>query len=67
MVLMSGGFVINDVVWEFHETTLYPELVSVKFLLAEIGIIPKIKRKQRNSPLPNHTVFLYDVSCDTNK
>lgn len=22
MVLMSGGFVINDVVWEFHETTL---------------------------------------------
>ncbi len=22
MVLMSGGFVINDVVWELHETTL---------------------------------------------
>lgn len=24
MVLMSGGFVINDVVWELHETTLGP-------------------------------------------
>ena len=23
MVLMSGGFVINDVVWELYETTLY--------------------------------------------
>lgn len=22
MVLMSGGFVINDVVWELYETTL---------------------------------------------
>ena len=32
MVLMSGGFVINDVVWEFHETTLYPELLLLDFL-----------------------------------
>ena len=30
MVLMSGGFVINDVVWELHETTLtYTQLMIV--------------------------------------
>ena len=31
MVLMSGGFVINDVVWEFHETTLeyIPETIYI--------------------------------------
>ena len=36
MVLMSGGFVINDVVWEFHETTLvcrYDNLYSFHLLL----------------------------------
>lgn len=30
MVLMSGGFVINDVVWELHETTL---IKSIKMLV----------------------------------
>lgn len=36
--------------------------VSVQLLLAELGIIFKTKGKQRNSLLPNHTVFLYDVN-----
>lgn len=31
MVLMSGGFVINDVVWELHETTLGNEGICIDF------------------------------------
>ena len=31
MVLMSGGFVINDVVWELHETTLIHAYLMLAF------------------------------------
>ena len=32
MVLMSGGFVINDVVWELYETTLYTNKKRIESL-----------------------------------